>query len=251
MSLKRKREEITKRIVSYGVLLYKRADDDEPDGIRFLLGMIPQRNAWTVFKGMPSQKEDGSDESPAETALREFEEETGSQGLLALQDFHPEATLHGRASKKHLEIYLHEGSFFDERESFCAERVIKIEDGYMKGRPEIIAVRWLTLQQATEGADGAKIYKSQESILQEAYAILIAKNDQVSSADEGGGEDVSDQGDRGQKGGCQSSENWEASRDTHLPPPKCVFQLSVASGKVGNFSQNFDHQARTNPVHVI
>ena len=207
MSLKRKREEITKRIVSYGILLYKRADDDQPDGIRFLLGMIPQRDAWTVFKGMPSQKDDGSDESPTETALREFEEETGCQGLLTLPEFHPEATLHGRTSKKHLEIYLHEGSFFDEHESFCAERVIKIEDGYMKGRPEIIAVRWLSLQQAMEGADGAKIYKSQESILQEAYAILIAKNDQVSSADEGGGEDVSDQGDRGQKGGCQSSEN--------------------------------------------
>eukprot|EP00977_Amphora_coffeiformis_P017294 scaffold5538_cov159-Amphora_coffeaeformis.AAC.12 len=205
MSQKRKRGDTGKRLVSYGVLLYKRVGN-QPDGIRFLLGMIPQRNAWTVFKGMPSQKDDGSDESPAETALREFEEETGSQGLLSLQEFRPEATLHGRASKKHLEIYLHEGSFFDEQESFFAERVVKIDEGYMKGRPEIIAVRWLTLQQAMEGADLAKVYKSQEPILQEAFAILTSRDDQMSGDEEGDGDDTSDQGDGGQNGGCQSSE---------------------------------------------
>jgi 8-oxo-dGTP pyrophosphatase MutT (NUDIX family) len=136
------------------------------NNIRFLLGLIPQRNWWTVFKGLPDGKE-----SPYETAVREFEEETGTLGLL--QNFQPLATLHGRAGKKRLEIFLHEGSFFDPKKHFCSDRVVTIDDGYMQGKPEIVDVRWMTMDEALSGVDGAKIYKSQQNILEEAHAILM------------------------------------------------------------------------------
>ena len=77
----------------------------------------------------------------------------------------------------------------------------------MKGRPEIIAVRWLSLQEAMDGADGAKIYKSQESIIQEANAILVTRNDQMISGEEGDQDDGSHKGGVGQKSGCQSVES--------------------------------------------
>ena len=188
-------EEKIHRVVSYGILLYRERqqkssssahdlgnkEDDNDDGsnehyYEFLLGLIPQRNWWTVFKGLPNVKSNGERESPFETAVREFEEETGSSGLLPLQDFAPLATLHGRAGKKHLEIFLQEGSFFaDADKLFCLEKVVTIDNGtggYMNGQPEIVAVQWMTLSQALKGVQGAKIYKSQESILQQAHEIL-------------------------------------------------------------------------------
>jgi hypothetical protein len=172
---KRKREGGGSRIVSYGVLLYKRVADTEKEAavsIQFLLGLIPQRTNWTVFKGVPNDGDGDNRESPEETALREFEEETGTKGLLTCQNFRPEATLHGRAGKKHLEIFLHEGSFFQESDFFL-ERVVKIDSSYMKGKPEIVAVRWLDLHQALDGVQGAVVYKSQENILREAHDILL------------------------------------------------------------------------------
>lgn len=160
-------EALGDRIVSYGVLLYKK------DGInkerRFLLGLIPQRNWWTVFKGMPSSK----NESPTETALREFEEETGTSGIV--EKITPEKTLMGKAGKKDLVIFLQEGSEFDV-ESFDIEKVVKIDSGYMQGQPEIVAIQWLTLKQALEGVDGAKIYKSQENILCGAHEFIMLQN---------------------------------------------------------------------------
>jgi hypothetical protein len=170
---KRKREGGGSRIVSYGILLYKRVTDleEEASSVQFLLGLIPQRTNWTVFKGVPDEDGDKK-ESPEETALREFEEETGTKDLLTSRHFRPEATLHGRAGKKHLEIFLHEGSFFQESD-FCLERVVKIDSSYMKGKPEIVAVRWMDLRQALEGVQGAAVYKSQEDILREAHNIVL------------------------------------------------------------------------------
>lgn len=172
-SSKRKRDDAEQGrsavVSSYGILLYKR--DNEATAVKFLLGLIPQRNWWTVFKGLPNDKDE---ELPVETAIREFEEETGSTGLLDPQTFQPFATLHGRVgNKKRLEIFLHDGSFFDETKHFCLERVVKIDSGYMEGKPEIVAVRWCTLNEALTGVDGAKIYKSQRGILLEAHNILV------------------------------------------------------------------------------
>jgi 8-oxo-dGTP pyrophosphatase MutT (NUDIX family) len=153
----------------------------------FLLGLIPQRTWYTVFKGIPNNNES----TPAQTAIREFEEETGTQGqgLLSIDTFVPETTLHGKVgNKKKLEIFLYEGSWFLPTQHFCLERVVPIDTGYMKGRPEIVSVRWMTLDEALSGitADNntstkgttttkARIYKSQESILQDAHTYLVQK----------------------------------------------------------------------------
>jgi hypothetical protein len=48
-------------------------DLDHCKEFEFLLGLIPQRNFWTVFKGMPNNSDE---ETPYETAMREFEEES-------------------------------------------------------------------------------------------------------------------------------------------------------------------------------
>lgn len=157
--MKRKRE-ATNRPVSYGVLLYKR-DGDE---IRYLLGLIPQRNFWTVFKGMPNEGE-----TPEQTVLREFEEETGTSKLLKSID--AQITLKGTTGKKNLVIYLQEGSHVSE-DCFNLEKVVTIDSGYMKGKPEIVAIRWLTLLEALHGIDGARIYNSQQDILQEAHDFI-------------------------------------------------------------------------------
>lgn len=181
MSLKRKLNRNGGcQLVSYGILLYKKiVKDKAPNSFQFLLGLIPQRNWYTVFKGLP----DDDEIFPEQTAIREFEEETGSSDLLKIDKFAPEATLYGRAGKKQLEIFLHEGSFFDPAQHFCLERVVKIDSVYMKGRPEIVGVRWLTLEEALAGVDGARIYKSQESILKEAQALLTKKYGNTISAE--------------------------------------------------------------------
>ena len=180
-------------VTSYGVLLYRKvtcshgqngADDKNRNNdnnkdktkkkIQFLLGMIPQRNWWTVFKGLPDNKE----ESPYETALREFEEETGiPKGLIP--KIEPEHVLTGKVNKhKKLEIYLQNGSNFDESK-FDLNKVVKIDSGYMKGQPEIVKIRWLTFEEALiTGIDGAKIYKSQQHILKQAHEFLVLQQQQ-------------------------------------------------------------------------
>ena len=55
---------------------------------------------------------------------------------------------------------------------FNVDQVVKIDSGYMAGRPEIIDIKWLSLEQAMNGAHGAKIYNSQESILSQAYQAI-------------------------------------------------------------------------------
>lgn len=174
MASKRKRNDTTSAagakepsvVVSYGLLLYKIVNRK----VYFLLGLVPQRNWWTIFKGLSNEGE-----SSVETAIREFEEETGSLRLLTPREFSPKATLYGQVGKKkRLEIFLHEGSFFEVPESFCLEKVVAIDKGYMKGQPEIVDVQWCTLKEALSGMGekNAKIYKSQKDILKEAYDIL-------------------------------------------------------------------------------
>jgi hypothetical protein len=62
---------------------------------------------------------------------------------------------------------------------FDIDQVVKIDSGYMAGRPEIIDVKWLSLDQAMNGVhDGSKIYKSQETILSQAYEVIVHLQDQ-------------------------------------------------------------------------
>ncbi|GKZ00888.1 hypothetical protein MPSEU_001040500 [Mayamaea pseudoterrestris] len=187
---KRKRETdcgIAKgKVVSFGLLLYK-CDSDQNIAssssvassktkldIRFLVGLIPQRNWWTVFKGLP----EGS-ETPYETAMREFKEETGIldasiiSRLSASLEQQKSTTLHAKVgSSKDLHIFLVDGAFVAES-NFDSSRVAKIDQGYMKGKPEIIAIQWLSLEQALQGTNGAKLYTSQHALLREAHQFVV------------------------------------------------------------------------------
>lgn len=114
-----------------------------------------------------------SNETPQETAVREFGEETGSSGVLTSTSLEDAPTLTGRTSKKDLVIFLRDGSAVSES-IFDLDKVVKIDSGYLVGRPEIVAIRWLTLEEALEGVDGAKIYNSQQTILQQAETLLLS-----------------------------------------------------------------------------
>jgi len=132
--------------------------------------LLSSGNYWTVFKGMPE-----AGETPQQTAVREFCEETGSVGVLpTISDGAP--ILKGRTSAKDLVIFLQDGSGIPES-IFDIDKVVKIDSGYMEGKPEIIGIRYLTLEEALSGTDdGAKIYKSQENILQQAQTYLVANH---------------------------------------------------------------------------
>jgi 8-oxo-dGTP pyrophosphatase MutT (NUDIX family) len=165
---------------SYGILFYKQEDTSE---IRYLLGLIPQGNAWTVFKGLPE-----TDELPQETAVREFQEETSLTFPYPEWENCPIKTkLYGITSKKLLEIYLISAPLSSSSSSpgseldisrFNVDKVVKIDSGYMAGKPEIVEIRYLSMKQAIEGVPGrgmskvAKIYKSQVGILEQAETIL-------------------------------------------------------------------------------
>jgi 8-oxo-dGTP pyrophosphatase MutT (NUDIX family) len=207
----------TGELVSYGILLYKRGSDkncekrtttngrdiddndknqtqqqqrlqpvekqNDGDDVRFLLGLIPQRNWWTIFKGLPNTNEDGVVvESSQETALREFQEETSivwPGGTVLI----PELTLQGSVgsgkNKKKLVIFLVQAVTSISTDQFDVSKVIQIDKGYMKGQPEIVAIQWLSYRQATNGIATtdtnnklAKIYTSQRGILEEAHQYL-------------------------------------------------------------------------------
>ena len=235
---------------SYGVLFYRRrrvggssssSGNDHrslrPYEFQYLLGLIPQRNFWTVFKGMSEEADsNGRSESPFETAIREFEEESslrfpykdnsndnnedeeeandddGGDNKAQRENWEksdgkddedrrrcaldftneiwppPELStkttgsvpflstvLHGITSRrKLLEIYLipdpdepigtaqSEGNDFTTHPAttsptkrldiskFDVDKVVKIDGGYMKGRPEIVQLAWLTRRQAVD-----------------------------------------------------------------------------------------------------
>mmetsp|Transcript_46174 Transcript_46174/g.112842 ORF Transcript_46174/g.112842 Transcript_46174/m.112842 type:complete len:342 (+) Transcript_46174:71-1096(+) len=276
---------------SYGVLFYRRrrlrhvvgggsSGNDHQQQLQhyefqYLLGLIPQRNFWTVFKGMSETADsNGESESPFETAIREFEEESSLQfpykynnnaddededededdgdkahegkkkqsydnndedRRRCASDFvkeiwpPPEPTtkttgsvpflstvLHGVTSRrKLLEIYLlpdpDESIVTTECDNsdgtncpatpptgtldiskFDVDKVVKIDGEYMKGRPEIVQLAWLTKRQAVDDGTAAvpssstnskndtkpskskpiKIYNSQISMIERADELL-------------------------------------------------------------------------------
>jgi len=177
---------------SYGVLFYRQqsggfGNESNFDNVRasrefeYLLGLIPQGNAWTVFKGVPE-----INERPEETAVREFEEESSLPFPYEREEWGKSsrcpvtATLYGVTStKKLLEIYLLPAPPVLDVSRFDVNKVVKIDgSGRFAGLPEIVEIRFLTRAQATEGVRGkgsdkiAKIYKSQISILERADWIL-------------------------------------------------------------------------------
>ena len=148
--------------------------------IRYLLGLIPQGNSWTVFKGLPE-----NDEQPEETAIREFEEESSLPFPYDKTDWKTwpvKAELYGVTStKKLLHIFLVAAPDELTISKFDVNKVVKIDSGRFSGVPEIIEIKFLTKKQAIAGMPGrgktknAKIYKSQISILERADAILNDK----------------------------------------------------------------------------
>ena len=114
----------------------------------------------------------------AETAVREFEEETGTTGLL--KELQPECTLTGTVGsgrkQKRLEIFLQNGGDVDALTQFDMDKVVRIDAGYMQGQPEIVDIQWMTQKQALEGK--VRIYKSQETILQQAQDFLLRRQPQ-------------------------------------------------------------------------
>jgi 8-oxo-dGTP pyrophosphatase MutT (NUDIX family) len=166
----------------------------------YLFGLIPQGNSWTVFKGLP----EGNNERPEETAIREFEEESSltfpynnnKRGDEDEDEDEDEEDydynwdkkyeiLYGVTStKKLLQIYLIPAPLDIDISKFNISNVVKIDKGYMVGKPEIIQINFLTKNQAIEGttvpygknSKVAKIYKSQISILERAETILNTQN---------------------------------------------------------------------------
>ena len=183
---------------SHGILLYRLPesnDNKNKDGdsdakklmnlfrsneIRYLVGLTPQGNAWTVFKGLPEAKERSQ-----ETAAREFEEETSLKFPYDKGDWKTwpiQAELYGVTStKKLLHIYLIPAPDDLEISKFDKDKVVKIDSGRFAGVPEIVEIKFMTKKQAIAGMVGrgktkaAKIYKSQISILERADAILNNK----------------------------------------------------------------------------
>ena len=144
---------------------------------QYLLGLIPQGNSWTVFKGLPE-----NDERPEEIAIREFEEESSLDFPYNRKDWKScpvRSELYGVTStKKLLHIFLIPAPPELAISKFNVDNVVKIDAGRYSGVPEIIEIKYLTKRQAIEGMVGrgktkaAKIYKSQVSILERADLIL-------------------------------------------------------------------------------
>ena len=179
----------TKTSLSYGILMYKR--DHEDNSFKYLLGLIPQRNAWTVFKGMPD-----AGETPEQTAIREFIEETSLPFPYPEEEFENilVTKLYGKTSKKLLEIYLVEAPANVDISIFDVDKVVKIDGEYMKGQPEIVDIQFLTKDQAIHGTNvttskGHKhvnIYKSQKGIIEHAEVFLRGRQQrQVKNAGNG------------------------------------------------------------------
>lgn len=177
---------------SYGILFYRkvfsngegsfitpffREGTNAKSDFQYLLGLIPQGNSWTVFKGLPE-----NNESPGETAIREFEEESSLDFPYDRDDWKGcpvRSELYGVTStKKLLHIFLIPAPKGLVSSNFDVKKVVKIDSGRFAGKPEIIEIKYLTKKQALEGfpsrgkTKAAKIYKSQISILERADAVL-------------------------------------------------------------------------------
>lgn len=174
----------TKSSISYGILMYKLDEENNNSKFKYLLGLIPQRNAWTVFKGMPDVGE-----TPQQTAIREFTEETSLPFPYPEEEFQNKVTttLFGKTSKKLLEIYLVEAPANFSIAGFDIDRVIKIDGEYMKGQPEIVDIQFLTKDEAVNGTTvttskgerNVTVYKSQKGIIEHADVFLRGRQRQA------------------------------------------------------------------------
>jgi len=168
----------------------------------YLLGLIPQRNSLTMFKGLPE-----GNERPRATAIREFEEESSltfpykknninnnNNREKEEEDYdfdwdNKYEILYGVTStKKLLQIYLLPAPSDLDISKFDIDKVMKIDNGFWAGKPEIVQLFFLTKNQAIKGTSTstgnnnngkttkvARIYKSQISILERAETILNEK----------------------------------------------------------------------------
>jgi len=167
----------------------------------YLLGLIPQRNSWTVFKGLPE-----GNERPRATAIREFEEESSlifpykektnnNNNNQEEEDYDHDFDWDNKydilfgvtSTKKLLQIYLLPAPSDLDISKFDIDKVMKIDNGFWAGKPEIIQIDFLTKNQAIKGTSMstgnnkngenkiARIYKSQISILERAETILNKK----------------------------------------------------------------------------
>ena len=100
----------------------------------YLLGLIPQGNSWTVFKGLP----EGNNEQPEETAIREFEEESSltfpynNDNSNYNWDKKYEILYGVTSTKKLLQIYLIPAPLDIDISKFDISNVVKIDKGIIK-----------------------------------------------------------------------------------------------------------------------
>jgi predicted NUDIX family NTP pyrophosphohydrolase len=130
---------------SAGILLFRRRDS-ATEVLLIRPGGPYWRNkdagAWMIPKGMVEPGEE-----PAEAALREFEEETGTR--LASVPF-PLATVR-QAGGKTVEAFAVEGEFdCDGVRSIEFEMEWPPKSGQLKRFPEVEEARWMSLAQARE-----------------------------------------------------------------------------------------------------
>ena len=99
-----------------------------------MLGLIPQGNSWTVFKGLP----EGNNEQPEETAIREFEEESSltfpynNDNNNYNWDKKYEILYGVTSTKKLLQIYLIPAPLDIDISKFDISNVVKIDKGIIK-----------------------------------------------------------------------------------------------------------------------
>ena len=148
---------------SYGILLYRKKKIEEEEEVivennngndnnnnsatcssstqrsrreqfEYLLGLIPQGNSWTVFKGLP----EGNNEQPEETAIREFEEESSltfpynNNNNNYNWDKKYEILYGVTSTKKLLQIYLIPAPLDIDISKFDISNVVKIDKGIIK-----------------------------------------------------------------------------------------------------------------------
>ena len=129
--------------LSAGILLFRHVKG-EPEVLLVRPGGPYWRNkdagAWMIPKGMVEPGE-----SPAEAALREFAEETGTQ--LATVPF-PLATVR-QSGGKHVQAFAAEGDLDPQKiRSIDFEMEWPPRSGRMERFPEVVEARWMSLAEA-------------------------------------------------------------------------------------------------------
>ena len=151
-----------KKPVSYGILPYRLHNNR----IEFLLGMPPQGNYWTVFKGAKNPGEQDH-----EAAKREFREETGFM-FPHEAHFDDSKILTGVVGKgrqqKELKIWLIEMPDL-QIVDFNPANVLPINTGHYAGQPEIVKLEWVTSETAVE-----RMPLSQKTMIAQAEGYLDA-----------------------------------------------------------------------------